>query len=198
MNKKLGATSEVMSQNIEGCKSPKRDDLSKKRLINFRRKDGATGQVKIGSKQNLVCVPSNSAITVLGQTNKIPLKITCLVEQAQHHNLPPDIVINRCVATTKVRSVPAILVNTTKQNVWIWQPLLATELFSADQIEKIEHRASMERCGDNIHISFSPVAPNSIRVRLEQAESTTPDITPPTSDDKPSFGPVATCESHEF
>ena len=62
------------------------------------------------------------------------------------------------------------------------------ELFSVDQIEKIEHRASMERQGDNIHISFSPVAPDSIRVRSEQVESTTPDITPPSSDEKPSFG----------
>ena len=60
--------------------------------------------------------------------------------------------------------MPVILVNTTKQNVQIWQPLLAMELFSADQIEEIEHRASMERQGDNMHISFSPVAPNSIRV----------------------------------
>ena len=188
-NNTLGATSEVMSQNIKCSKSPKTDDLSKKHCLNFRRKDGAIGQVTIGSKQNPVCVPGNLAITMLGWTNKISLKITCRVEQAQHHNLPPGIVINRCVITTKAMSVPVILVNTNKQNVWIWQPLLATELFSADQIEKIEHRANMERLGDNIQISFSPVAPDSIRARLEQVESVTPDITPPTSDDKPSFGP---------
>ena len=154
----------------------------------MRRKDGAIGQVTISSKQHPICVLGNLAITVLGKTNKIPPKITCLVEHTQHHNLPLGIVINRCVATTKARSVPVILVNTTKQNVWIWQPLLAAGLFSADQIEKIEHRASMERQGDNIHISFSPLAPDSIRVRSEQVESITPDITPPTSDDKPSFG----------
>ena len=82
------------------------------------------------------------------------------MEQAQHHNLPPGIVINRCVATTKARSVPVILVNTNRQNVWIWQPLLATELFSTDQVEEIEHRADMERQGDNIQVSFSPVAPH--------------------------------------
>ena len=110
----------------------------KKDQLNFRNKDLAIGKVTIVSKQNPVCVPSNLAITVPGWTNKISLKITCLVEQAQHHNLPPGIVINRCVATTKARSVPVILVNTTKQNVWIWQPLLATKLFSMDQIEKIE------------------------------------------------------------
>ena len=73
-----------------------------------RRKDGAIGQVTIGLKQNPVCVPGNSAIAVLGWTKKISPKITCLVEQVQHHNLPPGIVINRCVATTKARSVPVI------------------------------------------------------------------------------------------
>ena len=114
----LGATSEVMSQNIKVSKSPKTDDLSKKKdQLYFKRKNGAIGQVTICSKQNPVCVPGNSAITVLEQTSKIPSKLTCLVEQAQHHNLPPGIVINRCVATTKARSVPVILVNTNRQNV---------------------------------------------------------------------------------
>ena len=171
---------------------PKTDDLSKKR------KDGAIGQVTIGSKQNPVCVPGNLAITVLGQTNKISTKITCLVEQAQHQNLPPDIVINRCVATTKARSVPVILVNTNRQNVWIRQPLLAAELFSADQVEEIEHRANMERQGDNIQISFSPTAPDSIRVRSEQVESSTLDIDLPTSNEKPSFGPRPDVKSGNF
>ena len=160
----------------------------KKDQWNFRRKDGAIGQVTIGSKQNPVCVPGNLAITVLGWTNKIPPNSICLVEQAQYHNLPLGIVINRCVATTKARSVPVILVNTTKQNVWIQQPLLAVELFSMDLIDEIEHRASIGRQGDNIHISFSPVAPDSIRVRSEQVEPTTPDSIPPTSNEKPAFG----------
>ena len=135
---------------------------------------------------------------MLGQTNKISSRITCLVEQAQHHNLPPGIVINRCVATTKARSVPVILVNTNRQNVWIQQPLLAAELFSADEVQKIEHRANMERQGDNIQISFSPVAPNSIRVSSEQVESATPDIDPPTSNEKPSFGPRPDVKSTDF
>ena len=114
------------------------------------------------------------------------------------HNLPPGIVINRCVGTTKARSVPVILVNTNRQNVWIQQPLLAAELFSTDQIEKIEHRASMERQGDNIQISFSPVAPDSIMVRSEQVEATTTDINPPTSNDKPFFGPKPDVKAANF
>ena len=135
---------------------------------------------------------------MLGQTSKIPLKLTCLVEQALPHNLPPGIVINRCVATTKARSVPVILVNTNQQNVWIWQPLLAAELFGTDQVEEIKHRADMERQGDNIQISFSPGAPNSIRVRSEQVGTVTPEIDPPTSNEKPSFGPRPDVESENF
>ena len=124
--------------------------------------------------------------------------MTCLVEQAQHHNLPPGIVINRCVATTKARSVPVILVNTNQQNVWIWQPLLAAELFGTNQVEEIEHRADMERQRDNIQISFAPVAPDSIRVRSEQVETQTPNTEPPTSSEKPSFGPRPDVESQNF
>ena len=124
-----------------------------------------------------------------GQTNKLPSKITCLVEEAQHHDLPLGIVINRHVATTKTRSVPVIPINTSKQNVWIWQPLLATELLATDQIDQIEHRSIMEMKEDNINISFSPVTPDTIRVQSEQVEVTSSDITPPTSSDKLSFDP---------
>ena len=198
-NNTLGTTSEGMSQNIKARWSPKTDDLSKKKdWLHFKRKNGVIGQVTIGSKQNPVCVPGNSAITVPGQTSKILSKLTCLVEQAQHHNLPPGIVINRCMATTKARSMPVILVNTNWQNVWIQQPLLAAELFGTNQVEEIEHRADMERQGDNIQISFSPAAPDSIRVRSEQVETVTPDIDPPTSNEKPSFGPRPDVESENF
>ena len=124
--------------------------------------------------------------------------MTCLVEQAQHHNLPPGIVINRCLDTTKARSVPVILVNTNRQNVWIRQPLLSTELFGTDQVKEIEHRANMEREGDNIQISFSPVALDFIRVRSEQVETITVNIDPPTSNEKPSFGPRPDVESENF
>ena len=124
--------------------------------------------------------------------------MTCLVEQAQHHNLPLGIVINRCVARTKARSVPINLVNTTRQNVWIWQLLLATEIFIMDQIDEIELKACMERQENNINISFSPVALISIRVKSEQLESKTSDITPLTSHEKPSFGPRPDVKAADF
>ena len=94
--------------------------------------------------------------------------------------------------------MPVILVNAPKQIVWIQQPLLVVELFCMDQIDEIEYRASMEKQGDNSHISFSSIAPDSIRVRSEQVESTTPDITPPTSDEKPPFGPRPNVKATNF
>ena len=42
------------------------------------------------------------------------------------------------------------------------------------------------------------MAPNSIRVRSEQVESATPDIDPPTSNEKPSFGPRPDVKSTDF
>ena len=132
-----------------------------------------------------------------GHSSKIPSQITCQVEQAKHPNLPLGIIVNRCVVTVKARAGPIILINTTRQNIWIWQPLLATRVFIVDY-HQIEHRANMERMGDNIDISFLPVAPNTIRVQLEQVEVTSSNITPSTSSEKPSFGPGPDMQATNF
>ena len=97
------------------------------------------------------------------------------------------IVVNKCVATPKVRAVPIILINITKQNIWLLQPLLVTELFTVEYHE-IEHRANMERKRDNINISLLLVAPNTIRVQLEQLEVKPSNISPPSSNDRLIFG----------
>ena len=78
------------------------------------------------------CIPRNSTITIPGPMSKLPSRITCLVEQAEHHSLPLGIVINWCMATPKARSIPVILINTNRFNVWIRQPLLAAKLFDVD------------------------------------------------------------------
>ena len=97
----------------------------KKVQPSFIRKDGLIGQVMIGTKQWPICIPSNSTITILGCTNKLPHRITCLMEQVEHHNLPLGIVINRCMAITKARTKLMIIINTNRYNVWVRQPLLA-------------------------------------------------------------------------
>ena len=145
---------------------PKTNDLYKKNRQNFDDVTGHIGQVTIGSRKNPICIPGNSVITLPGHTTKIHPKAMCLVEQAEHHNLPQGIVVNRFVAKVKSRSVPVILVNTTKQNVRLWQPLLVTALNNGEY-HPIEHCTDMEVKGDVVNISFLPVVANTIRVQVE-------------------------------
>ena len=56
----------------------------------------------------------------------------------------------------------------------------------------------MERKGDNINRSFLPVAPNIVRVQLEQVQVTSSDITPVTSSDKSAFGPRQNTKATDF
>ena len=67
-----------------------------------------------------------------------------------------------------------------------------------DKIDKMEHRASMERKRDDINISFSPVTPETIRAQLEQIEATPSNITSPISCEKPSFGPRPDVNAVDF
>ena len=134
---------------------------------------------------------------MLGHTTKIHPKAVCLVEQAEHHNLPQGIVVNRCVVKVKSRSMPVILINTTKQNVWLWQPLLAAELYNAEY-HPTEHWADMEVKGDVVNISFLPVIADTIRVQVEQVESTPTDVSTPNPNEKPVFGPRPDTQSADF
>ena len=109
----------------------------------FIRKDGLIGQVMIGTKQQPVCIPSNSTFTILGHINKLPPMIICLVEQAEHHSLLLGILINQCMAIPKARTIPIIIINTNRYNVWVRQPFLAAKLYDAE-CNEIEYRATMD------------------------------------------------------
>ena len=194
----LGVSSNPVSQQTEQTSSPKSDDLlEKKDQQNFDNVTRHIRQVMIGSRNNPICIPRNSVITVPGHTTKVHPKAVCLVEQAEHHNLPQGIVVNRCVATVKSRSMPVILINTTKQNVWLQQPLLATELYTAEY-HPVEHQAYIEVKGDVANVSFLPVVPNTIRVQVGQVESTSVDTSTPNPEEKPVFGPRPDTQSTDF
>ena len=119
------------------------------------------------------------------------------MEQAEHHNLPQGIVVNRYVAKAKSSSVPVILINTNKQKVWLRQPLLAAELYDVDY-HPVEHWADIEVKGDVAKVSFLPVVPNTIRVQVEQVESTSTDTSTPDSNERPAFGPRPDTQSTDF
>ena len=108
----------------------------------------------------------------MGHTNKLPPRITCLVEQVEHHNLLLGIVINWYVAMPKARTIPVIIIHTNRYNVWIRQPLLGAKLFDAE-CDEIEYRANMNQEGNNISVGFQPVPPQLIDTNSCQVEAGT-------------------------
>ena len=175
----------------------KQSTCVKKNQQNFDDVTGHIRQITIGSKKNPICIPRNSVITVPGHTTKVHPKAVCLVEQAEHHNLPQGIVVNRCVVIVKSRSVPVILLNTTKQNVWLQQPLLAAKLYTVEY-HPVEHWADIEVEGDVAIVSFLPVVPDTIRVQVGQVEATPADTSTPNPQEKPVFGPRPNTQLADF
>ena len=106
----------IYHQTVKDIKSnpSKLAHLAKNKVQSFfLRKDGLKGKVTIGSKQQPICIPGHSTITIPGYTNKLPPRITCLMEQAEHHNLPLGIVINWCMAIPKARTISVIIITQT-------------------------------------------------------------------------------------
>ena len=160
------------------------------------RKDGLINQVTLGNEQQPICIPGNSTITILECTNKIPPRITCLVEQVEDHNLPLGIVINQCVAMPKARTIPVIIINTNRYNVWIRQPLLAAKLFDME-CDEIEYRVNMNWEGNNISVVFQAVPPQLIDTNSCQVEAGP--IQPDSLQiEKPEFGPRLDTNSKNF
>ena len=56
----------------------------------------------------------------------------------------------------------------------------------------------MEVKGDDANISFLPVIPNTIRVQVDQVESTPTDVSTPNSNEKPVFGPKPDTQATDF
>ena len=111
------------------------------------------GKVIVGNKQVPLCIPGNSTITVPGAVKRPLHGATCLVEQAAHSNLPFGIIVNRCLVHPKAKSVPVILVNMNSENIWIRQPLLATELFKVE-CHSWEYDTSLDRYQDEVRVTF--------------------------------------------
>ena len=93
--------------------------------------------------------------------------------------------------------MPVILINTTKQNVWLRQPLLTAELYTAEY-HPVEHKADIEVEGDVANVSFLPVVPKTIRVQVGQVESTSADTSTPNPEEKLVFGPRTNTQATDF
>ena len=100
------------------------------------------------------------------------------------------------MAIPKTRSIPVIIINTNRYNVWIRQPLLAAKLFDAE-CDEIEYIANMNQDGDNILMGFQPFPPqlintNSCQVEAGPIQPDSPEI------EKSEFSPGLDTKSVEF
>ena len=100
------------------------------------------------------------------------------------------------MVTPKAKSIPVLLINTNRYNVWIRQPLLAAKLFDA-QCDEIKYRVNISRDDNNILIGFQPVSPqltntSSCLVEAEPIQLDSPEMK------RPEFGPRPNTNSAEF
>ena len=75
--------------------------------------------------------------------------------------------------------------------------MLAAELYTAEY-HPIEHQADIEVEGDVAKVSFLPVAPDTIRVQVEQVDATSTDTATSNPQEKPVFGPRTNTQSADF
>ena len=122
-----GIQSDSVTLNTTG-----QQQLSKKNQQFTINKDGLLGKVWIGNINQPICVPGNSALTIpdrLGKNTRIPSGTPCLIDTAAMNNLLQGISVNCCLTIPKGNVVPVSVTNQNNHNIWIWQPLLAAEIF---------------------------------------------------------------------
>ena len=127
--------------------------------------DGPVDTVQIGMDKEPICVPGNAMLTVPGNTSRIEKGsiIYSGASSAPQFTTWHQWWIAACV-TPKVRRVPVILINTTDQNIWVRQPLLATELFEG---EPQQYHTEFNHKGGEIVISFLPAPPHEDQEQVE-------------------------------
>ena len=111
----------------------------------------------VGVTHEPICIPANSVKVVQGKTNKITRHLMCMVESRDVNNLPIGVMVNRVMITPKKsKKVPIILANTNSYNVWIQQPLLATNVVEVESC-LWDYQTILFHDGKDISVSFCPV-----------------------------------------
>ena len=111
------------------------------------------GQVWVGEYYQAICIPANSAKILTGKNKQNSKEIFLFGGTKDSNNLPLGVVLNRTIVTLKKsKQVPIILMNTNSYNIWIRQPLLATNVVEAEHCPW-DHTTNMTQDGEEIKIS---------------------------------------------
>ena len=155
--------------------------------------DGLLGKVLIGNVSRPICVPGNSALTILGRLGKntrVPSCIPCLIDAAAINNLLQGISVNYCLVHPKGSAVLVMVINQNNYNVCIWQPLLAAEIYWVEHLPW-DYGVEFHQEGENIEVAFQPLPPAGIMV-IVKAVHHEPDTMPSKAANKephPTFRP---------
>ena len=106
--------------------------IKKQCQTSVNRDDDPIGMVLVGVENQPICIPQNFSITIPSNMSVLDGKRSYFLEKAAHNNLPSGIAVNTCYVAPKARKVSIILINTTNNNMWIRQPLLAAEMYEVN------------------------------------------------------------------
>ena len=141
-----------------------------KKAQNFTiNKDGLLGKVLVGNATQPICVPGNSALTILGRlgkNTKVPSGTPCLIDTAAVSNLPQGISVNCCLVHPRGKMVPVILMNQNNHNIWIQHPLLAAEIYSVEHLPW-DYGVEFQHHGDSVQVAFQPIPPADIMATVK-------------------------------
>ena len=164
--------------------------------------DGLFGKVLIGNATQLICVPGNSALTILGRlgkNTKVPGGTPCLIDKAAVNNLLQGISVNCCLVHPRGSVVLVILMNQNNYNVCIWQSLLAAEIYWVEHLPW-DYGVEFHQQGKGIEVAFQPI-PLADIVATVKAVHNEPDTNPPMETNKepcPTFEPYPNKDVADF
>ena len=152
----------------------------------------------VGNAIQPICMPGNSALTIpgrLGKNTKVPSGTPCLIDTAAVSNLPQGISVNRCLVHPSGKTMLVILMNQNNHNIWIWQPLLAAEIYAVEHLPW-DYGVEFQHHGDNIEVAFQPIPPADIMATVKLVHDE-PDVKP-SAEPCPTFGPRPDSSAADF
>ena len=156
----------------------------------------------IGNGNQPICVSGSSALTILGRlgkNTKVPSGIPCLIETAAVNNLLQGISVNCCLVYPKGSAVLVILMNQNSYNIWIWQPLLAAEIYWVEHLPW-DYGVEFHQQGKRIEVAFLPLPLVDIISTMNVVHDE-PDTKPSNEANKepcPTFGPCPNTDAANF
>ena len=77
----------------------------------------------------------------------------CLIDTTAINNLPQEISVNCCLVHPKGSVVLVLVINQNNYNIWIWQPLLAAEMYWVEHLP-CDYVVQLHCEGENIEVAF--------------------------------------------